>query len=235
MLMSLHEAYEEFRNNFSDAKIGVSKFANLRPDHVRLFKKIPHNVCVCIYQEKVRLILQALKTCTDLSTEFSGFIEQVTCNPSTKDCMYSVCEVCMNRIHLFKPNDNLESTPTRYFRWQKIEDKMSKVEIISTYKEIFGELLKQKLSFLLHTFIKREQAMAFEQLKSVVNTENIVMQLNFSENAAILHQNEIQSAHWTHSQATIFTPMHGLRKTLIKVLPLLPILWNIGNLPYSNL
>lgn len=56
----------------------------MRPDHIRLFDKIPHNVCVCIYHENKRLILQALKTCTDLSREFSGFIVQVNCNPSKK-------------------------------------------------------------------------------------------------------------------------------------------------------
>ncbi|ELU17965.1 hypothetical protein CAPTEDRAFT_215629, partial [Capitella teleta] len=33
----------------------------------------------------------------------------------------------------------------------------------------------------------------------------IVLQVDFSENATILNQDEIQSAHWTHSQATLFT------------------------------
>lgn len=79
---------------------------------------------------------------------------------------------------------------------------------MSTVKETFGELLRQVKKFLLHTYIKREQASAFDQLKSSVNTENVVIQVDFAENAAILNQNEIQSAHWVHSQATIF-PAHA--------------------------
>lgn len=34
---------------------------------------------------------------------------------------------------------------------------------------------------------------------------SIVLQVDFSENAAIIHQNEIQSAHWSHKQVTLFT------------------------------
>ena len=37
------------------------------------------------------------------------------------------------------------------------------------------------------------------------DTENIVLQVDFSENATIASQHEIQSAHWSHGQATLFT------------------------------
>ena len=32
-----------------------------------------------------------------------------------------------------------------------------------------------------------------------------MLQVDFSENATITSQNEIQSAHWNHGQATLFT------------------------------
>ena len=34
---------------------------------------------------------------------------------------------------------------------------------------------------------------------------NHVVQVDFAENYAIIHQDEIQSAHWNHNQVTIFT------------------------------
>ena len=37
------------------------------------------------------------------------------------------------------------------------------------------------------------------------DTEHIVLQVDFSENATIASQHEIQSAHWSHGQATLFT------------------------------
>lgn len=113
MLMSLKEAYEEFRKNYSDAKIGVSKFANLRPEHILTFDKIPHNVCVCLYHENIRLILEALKSHTNFSTEFSTFVEQIVCSASKIDCMYSECSICANKIFSFKPLTDIEHTPTK--------------------------------------------------------------------------------------------------------------------------
>ena len=53
--------------------------------------------------------------------------------------------------------------------------------------------------------MKRKQAAHMEKLIASCDGENIVLQVHFSENAAIKMQNEIQSAHWNYSQATLFT------------------------------
>ncbi len=54
MLMSLKEAHNKFVEENPD-----SKFYELRPDKIKLFDHIPHNVCVCSYYENVRLLLVA--------------------------------------------------------------------------------------------------------------------------------------------------------------------------------
>ena len=53
--------------------------------------------------------------------------------------------------------------------------------------------------------MKREQAAAFNSLKSSSDGITIVLQVDFSENATIVAQKEVQSAHWHHPQATLFT------------------------------
>ena len=42
-------------------------------------------------------------------------------------------------------------------------------------------------------------------LISKCDGENVVLQVDFSENATIASQNETQSAHWCHGQTTLFT------------------------------
>ena len=42
-------------------------------------------------------------------------------------------------------------------------------------------------------------------LISKCSEENVVLQVDYSENATIASQNETQSAHWSHGQATLFT------------------------------
>ena len=87
MLKSLREAYNKFKEEDPSLKVGLTRFCELRPTHVKLLDQIPHQVCVCSYHENVKLLLVALKEHTSLNSDFSAFIEQVTCDASSKECM----------------------------------------------------------------------------------------------------------------------------------------------------
>ena len=85
----------------------------------------------------------------------------------------------------------------------------------------FAELKRQLGDFLIHTYVKHKQDVYMDTLISKCDGENVVLQVDFSENATIASQNETQSAHWCHGQATHFTAyMLGSRKMKMKVLSL---------------
>ena len=81
-----------------------------------------------------------------------------------------------------------------------------------TVDAFLNELNKQLSTFLLHTFVKRQQAASFDSLKNSCDGKSIVLQVDFSENVTIAAQKEVQAAHWHHSQATIFTTYTWIRK-----------------------
>ncbi len=83
---------------------------------------------------------------------------------------------------------------------------MEKVDIIATVSDAFVELKSQLRFFLLHMYVKHRQAACMKELISKSNKWNAVLHVDFSENATIMSQKVIQSAHWNHSQATLFTP-----------------------------
>jgi hypothetical protein len=58
---------------------------------------------------------------------------------------------------------------------------------------------------LKHTFVKRKQFQHFEHLKERVDGKSVVLQVDFSENFSFREQNEIQAAHWSNAQCTLFT------------------------------
>ena len=91
-----------------------------------------------------------------------------------------------------------------YQQW-KNTDKFEKINIIGTVMDAFTELKKQLKDFLIHTFVKRKQSAHMDTLIAKCDTEHIVLQVDFSENATIASQHEIQSAHWSHGLATLFT------------------------------
>ncbi len=150
MLMSLKEAFNKFKEINTGTKIGLSKFCELRPECVKSFDHIPHQVCVCPYHENVRLLLTALKGYTQLSVDFHSFIDKVTCNSSEKKCMKSECVTCKDNIDQYAPI-NPEVT-VRYYQWQS-NDKIDKVEIIGTVGDTFLELKRLLKDFLLHTYV----------------------------------------------------------------------------------
>ena len=201
MLVSLKEAQYSFVITHPESKIGLSKFCELRPKNIKLFDHIPHNVCVRSYHENVRLLLLALKEHTELCTDFRGFIDQVTCDCTQKSCMSNECSACQNKLEDFTPENPDDAI--KFHQWLTNE-KIEKVEILGTVADAFSSLKKQLRTFLIHTYVKRKQATHLDTLISECDTKKVVLQVDFSENATIMSQNEVQSAHWCHSQATLF-------------------------------
>ena len=66
--------------------------------------------------------------------------------------------------------------------------------------------LQEKIpSFLQHVFVKRQQSSYFNETLKNLNEEECVIQVNFAENYSCSHQDEIQTAHWSQEQVTLFT------------------------------
>ena len=116
--------------------------------------------------------------------------------------MSSSCADCRNLIYDFAPSSM--TTTVTYQQWQN-NDKVEKVNIIGTVGDAFAELKSKLKEFLLHSFIKNKQAAQMDKMIAQCDTENIVLQVDFSENVTIASQHEIQPAHWSHGQAILFT------------------------------
>ena len=199
LLRSLKEAYHLFKSEHENVPVGLSKFCDLRPQNVKLFDQIPHNVCVCMYHENVCLTLQELSKHTNLAATFDGFVAQLTCNNSIKECFYHQCEDCKDSIDFFVPPSDVADITTKYQQWQSINKKAEKVQINAIVGDIFDDLKNRLTVFLTHGYVKQIQASLMVNLINSCDGKNILLHVDFSENASLLMQNEIQSAHWNHS------------------------------------
>lgn len=56
-----------------------------------------------------------------------------------------------------------------------------------------------------HAFIKKKQADYFYTLHHFPGENQAVVQVDFSENASTVCQDEVQSAHWSHAQVALYT------------------------------
>ncbi len=157
----------------------------------------------------------ALKDHTTLCTDFSGFINKVTCDSSSKECMNGKCSKCKKMRLTTLLNS---SSIAHYQQWRSVEYRAEKLDITGTVEECFLELKTQVQPFLLHTYVKREQSASFKSLVKECDGNSVVLQVDFSENATIASQREIQSAHWNHGQATYAWISHDESDTFSMVI-----------------
>lgn len=98
IMMNLKEAYGIFKADFSEHKIGFSKFASLRPPECVLATSANgiHVTCVCVYHQNPKLIVDVLKRIGVIEREksYHDLIELILCTKPTDQCRMNDCKEC---------------------------------------------------------------------------------------------------------------------------------------------
>lgn len=142
---------------------------------------------------------------TGILTHFRDFVATVVCDQEKEECMFQTCAVCHSKFddtYCFPEDGDSE---IECIQWLSVEGKATKCVHRCTLEECISKLREQLPAFLVHSFIKRKQNAHFHKEKVRADGRHAVIQVDFAENYAIVHQNEIQSGHWNHEHATIFT------------------------------
>ena len=115
------------------------------------------------------------------------------------------CELCKDKLSTSKPQGDACEVTAKYCQWQGTGNDLQKMTVEETVSTAFDELQRQLSTFLIHVYVKRQQKHFFDTQKRKVDGKICVLHVDFLENATLKGQNEPQSAHWTHSQAGLFT------------------------------
>lgn len=211
MMMTVKEAFCLYKNEYPEKNIKISKFYELRPKYVLLSSAMPHNVCVCRYHANFNFLTEAIHDKLPLFPK-SGkeLLVQVCCDIQNESCMNSICEKCEYDIEFsLLPLDysrNSENILIKWQQWKDIDGRAQLETIETTLYNTVNYLERQLKTFKMHCYIKTKQELYFEQEKQNLRTNNnLLVQIDFAENYSLIDQDEIQSAHWSHRQVTIFT------------------------------
>lgn len=214
LVMTLSEAYNCFKEDHPEIKIGKSKFASLRPQWVFLSSQTPQNVCGCRYHENVFLMLEALhRKFPDVVPLYSKekFTAKCKCDPDSEICMSENCDTCSeSKLFTERFRDKVIEEPVfKWYQWKEVGF-LQKTPIEGSTNEAFDELSSQLPKFFWHSYLKDKQAASYNRSKASAKepVSNVcLLQMDFAENFTCLWQNEIQSAHWRQRQVTIYTVM----------------------------
>ena len=222
LVLTLSEAHCEFLKSDPDASISLDAFAKLRPSNVLLRHKMPKNVCVCIYHANITFLIIALhKQFFNFPTNHRELIKLTTCserNLMNEACQTGACAQCAplgkvaNLLLLLGVSEALaKDLFTSHFWWEKERDQDDKERLRKSEKrhvslhDMLLQLSQDLMTFKVHMLVKQHQEIEFNRLRTVCLETNCLLQFDFSENAEIQEQDEIQSAHWWHLQVSLFT------------------------------
>ena len=211
---SVMEIYAMFSDDEPNVKVGKSKFAELRPKHVQLSNKLPHNVCLCKYHENFIAAINNLHGAIPGFPPYSQALPVTfLCQSVTSDCWMNQCDACSDgQAFISTYGDVLqeESVATWYVWKNDADNRLCRVLEDGTTNDL--QLYIQSLlpQFLQHCHTKREQAAAYQSEREAAasegkDTSHALIQVDFAENYTCVAQDEIQSAHWKQHQVSLFT------------------------------
>jgi len=215
---SLKETFGLFKKDNPEIKIGLTRFCSLRPANVLLQSNMPRHVCLCQYHDNMKMLCDSLsKEMSSFPTYSRSFPDNLVCDSSNEECMMGKCHKCPKWIDDIKRDASLDED-IQWSQWERVsqpfESKEGKVKHVMKMVKVLKEgtveealnSLEEKIPFFLeHVFIKRKQAAFFEGRISQMKPDEAVVQVDFAENYTCKYQDEIQAAHWSQEQITLFT------------------------------
>lgn len=212
LVMSVKEAYQQFIKETGMHQVTKTTFYELRPKHVLLVGDTPHTVCVCKYHGNFNYLLESLHSNKILNNELvpngKELLRKLVCSIEEENCMLGTCSQCKSVVELenvLTINDYDEEKKIVWKQWIDIEKRPKQVEHSGTVKDVICEIKKQLPTFRVHCYVKNVQSEEFESRKINNDPKSGVLQIDFAENFSLISQDEIQSAHWSHQQVTLFT------------------------------
>ena len=218
--------FDQFKEKYPTTKIGLKKFFSLRPKHIKPVGAIKYRGCLCEYCCNAELKLAALNKiahCYKQQSLFQGVygVSQLTMCPKENGHRYNK-RVCIERkckdcgtVKLDSHVENLlqlhQNKPISWRKWESTTSQVkgkevAKQELVNksgTMADCLQELQREVQSLSLHLFNASWQSQQFSNISGNVPNGWVVMVQDFAENFVCTAQDEIQSAHWNHSTATI--------------------------------
>lgn len=204
MLMTVNEAHAIFKKKHGDI-IGKSKFFALRPKNVLQVRETPHNVCVCIIHANFIFLVNSLEGVFLDKHDHTSLINVLCCDTKAEKCMTNKCRICQYDVQYLLKLDLDMLQKVKYKQWGKDQGHLKVLEKEVTLQFLIQEINKMIPTFKTHSYIKKIQSDYFDERKKNLNENDAVIQVDFAENYSLIAQDEIQSAHWQHSQTTLFT------------------------------
>ena len=213
---TLREAFNIFKKDYPDVKIGFSTFAALRPKECLLPGPAgTHQVCVCTIHQNIKLMIEGvgLPNLTENSTapllDHNDCMREIVCGIeglTRPNCRLGYCVLCPS-IDKFKQRLRTIFTEAgieelTYSQWVST-DRSDIEQVTQTLDDFVSKFCDRLLLLRKHGFIAKEQNKAFTRAKEDLEIGEVLVVGDFSENFKFIVQDASQSYHWNNGSVTL--------------------------------
>ncbi|XP_033098535.1 uncharacterized protein LOC117102392 [Anneissia japonica] len=212
------------RRENPNIKIGLKKFYELRPSHIKTVGTMKYRGCLCEYCTNIDLKVTAINNIAhrwNMPSPLQGVYDVARLSMCLKEgqyhkpaCIARECVDCGTsqlKCHLKPIKISQGEKPIKWRKWEKksiqtsgtTESRQVIITKEGTINECIEELVEASEQISTHLFNASWQNQQFSQLTKNLPTGWVVMVLDLAENYTCKYQDEIQSAHWYHTNATV--------------------------------
>ena len=238
MEVTLKKAFQLFKQEHPDVKIGRRSFETKRPKNVRLRRYAQRLQCCCTYHTNMNYIVKACNYLFTLNGKETipnndALVSAAVCDSQSLPCIFRTCADCKSFPKIddlqisslkctkacFQDNSDCTNHTVKVKQFERVsythkEKEKKKMQLVDKHVTPLQltDLLKTKMEkFLHHRFSVEQTAKTYEQIIANLNESTIFKIHDFSENYTCLLPDEIQSIHWVQETASVY-PIVVLRK-----------------------
>jgi hypothetical protein len=214
LLANISEIYQLFKEKHPGHHVGFSKFCELKPKNCILVGKSgTHTVCVCTLHQNMKLMINGVGLHNMILDGYEapiktyhGYLAKIMCNPPSVNCYMNKCSQCpgttLLKESLMTTFENNVVDEVSYKQWVTVDRCMMET-VTKNIDEFIDEFMENLLKLKTHSFIANRQKESYSELKEGLTEGEVLVNCDFAENYSFILQDEIQSYHWSSSQATI--------------------------------
>lgn len=210
---SLYNLYDKFVEDTSITTVSRSIFYRCRPWWIYKPQKKDRETCACAKHENIAFLVTALKSNKVIKYgDIGNLLKDIVCSVRKEECMMGLCPRCnVKEINFDTGNDE----EIKFYKWQTVTEVKNVKGITKPYKHVEKTTMMEKKSvvvnlfkkelvtFKKHVFFMIHQAKMLKSKTEMPGKDEIIFQVDFSQNYIAKYASEIQSMHFGASQKQI--------------------------------
>lgn len=181
----------KFLGENPDVKLSLASFCRIRPVYIKLTRFISRSCCLCTKHQNFALCTLAMRKCgINVPLNPERFIEDEANTERMKESTPEEIEIGQWKRAAY------EDKGKKKLRMKVISSSMTKDKFLNYMEQQINE-------FIGHVDRVKRQYGEAQKIKQNLAADEVIVNMDFSENYACKSVNEIQSAYWNQNAVTL--------------------------------